>query len=611
MSRSTEILPRITVRRLGLLLAIAAVATALILGTSFWIQSHVPRWVFWKTGLVFLIAAEIVYCFTAAATLTGGLVFGAMIIQRRRSRTSRRKLARGILLCASLVIGLGLAEAASGIQLYLLHRNTAIPVGGLRQISLAGTFKLTPKTAAAAPAPTKFPNPPGDRAIEIAVFGESSAEGVPYNQWTSIGAILRWQLGEVFSDRPVGLQVLASSGNTLEHQQARLSFLSRRPDLLVIYCGHNEITGRMDSAREPPHYFDERLPTAWTILVGQIESFSFVCGLIRQTADKCRVAIPPPRHGNRALVDVPAYTTIEFTALLIDFRRRLEAMVDYAEKIGAIAVLIAPPANDAGFEPNRSFLPAMTPRRVREAFASDFLAVRRLETTDPKGAQAAYRALLTRGPGFAEAHYRLAQLLERDGSWEEAYRHYQAARDFDGYPMRCPSAFQAVYHEVAQRHGCVLIDGQSYFHAVGRHGLLDDHLFHDGLHPSLRGQIALAQAILHELHARRAFGWPPTTPPPLIDGAQCARQFKIDSLVWQYICRWGMMFYDMTYPLRHDSTQRLEKKEAFGRAFNRIKAGEPPESAGLPNIGVPEPVPAASSDDIRGSIAHQSNDTRN
>jgi len=24
--------------------------------------------------------------------------------------------------------------------------------------------------------------------------------------------------------------------------------------------------------------------------------------------------------------------------------------------------------------------------------------------------------------------------------------------------------------------------------------LLDDHLFHDGIHPSLRGQIALAQA---------------------------------------------------------------------------------------------------------------------
>jgi lysophospholipase L1-like esterase len=611
MSRSGGMPPGITVRRLGLLIVIAAVATTLILGTFYWIQRHVPQWVFWKTGLIFLIAAEITYCIMAAATLIGALVLGALIIERRRNRTARRKLARGILLCASLAIALVLAEAASGIQLYLLHRNTAIPVGGLRQTSDTGKLELAPVAAANATAPTTFPNPPGDREIDIAVFGESSAEGVPYNQWVSVGAILRWQLGEVFSDRPVGLQVLAEFGHTLELQQARLSFLSRRPDLLVIYCGHNEITGRMDSAREPRHYFDERLPTAWSILVEQIEAISPLCGLIRETADKCRIAIAPPAHGHRRLIDVPAYTTTEYTTLLTDFRRRLDAMVSYAEQIGAMPVLIAPPANDAGFEPTRSFLPAVTPRSEREAFARDFLAARRREAADPRGALLAYQALLTQQPGFAEAHYRLAQLLERAGAWDEAYRHYQAARDFDGFPMRCLTTFHAVYHEVADRHRCILIDGQSYFHAIGRHGLLDDDLFHDGIHPSLRGQIALAQAVLHELRERTAFGWPWNSPAPIIDPSQCAQHFRLDPLVWEYISTSGARFYDLTYPLRYDSTRRLEKRMAFLRATDRLKAGDPPESVGLPNIGVPEPVPAASSNDIRGSIAHQSNDASN
>ena len=82
---------------------------------------------------------------------------------------------------------------------------------------------------------------------------------------------------------------------------------------------------------------------------------------------------------------MPNYTAIEYTTILTDFRRRLEVLVSYAERVGAMPVLILPPANDAGFEPNRSFLPPMTPRAERDAFARDFLAARQLETVESGG----------------------------------------------------------------------------------------------------------------------------------------------------------------------------------------------------------------------------------
>jgi lysophospholipase L1-like esterase len=332
-----------------------------------------------------------------------------------------------------------------------------------------------------------------------------------------------------------------------------------------------------------------------------------VFGLLRQTADKCRIAIPPPREGNRALVDVPAYTSRESTVLLVDFRRRLEAIIAYAERVGALPVLIAPPANDAGFEPNRSFLPAATPRSERVAFAQEFLAARRLEAHDPAAAVAAYRTLLARQPGFAETHYRLAQLLERAGDDEVAYRHYVAARDLDGYPMRCLTPFQMAYRDVAARHGCILVDGQGYFHAIGRRGLLDDHLFHDGIHPSLRGQIALAQAVLHALKSRGAFGWPRDRPAPRIEPAQCAAHFGMGPAAWRYICLWGIMFYDLCYPMRYDPSRRLEMKQVFAQAAERIQAGELPETVGLPNVGVPEPVPVVQADRaVPGVLAESS-----
>ena len=102
-----------------------------------------------------------------------------------------------------------------------------------------------------------------------------------------------------------------------------------------------------------------------------------------------------------------------------------------------------------------------------------------------------YRALLARQPDFAETHYRLATLLRKAGEYDEAYGHFISARDGDGYPMRCLTAWQEVYREVASRHDCIYIDSQAYFHTIGRNGLLDDELFQDAAHPSLRGQIAL------------------------------------------------------------------------------------------------------------------------
>src|SRR5262249_23485716 len=86
-------------------------------------------------------------------------------------------------------------------------------------------------------------------------------------------------------------------------------------------------------------------------------------------------------------------------------------------KSGPCPVVLRPAEDAAQLTPIQSFLPPATRRRGRGAFARAFRAARGGEAADPRHAQAAYRAILSRRPGFSEAHYRLAQLLERDGGW--------------------------------------------------------------------------------------------------------------------------------------------------------------------------------------------------
>jgi lysophospholipase L1-like esterase len=591
MAKRTGALSNGQFLRLVRLTIVLAPLVLLGIVATLWIKSAIPEWVFWKIGLVFLIAVEGVFALATALSLAGVLVCGVLVCKRSRERRSVGAIARWLLLSLATLAALVVAEASSAVWQLRYHRRTALPIGGLRgPMPFEGGIHLA-RLPSVDQLPSAFPDARDGRQIDILVLGESSAEGVPFSQWVSIGTMIRWKLQEVFPVRPVRVEVRAMSRETLEKQQGALQWVNRCPEILIIYCGHNEFSSRLAAVRDIVYYFDDALPTVWDSLVKQVEALSPFCGMVRENIEKCRIAIPPPLKGNRDLIDTPAYTSTEYATLLVDFRRRLDLLVSYAEKLGALPVLIVPAANDAGFDPNRSFLPAATPHHEREAFRRDFLDAKRREQFDPAAAIAAYRALLARQPSFAEAHYRLAQLLKREQAWEEAYRHYAEARNLDGYPLRMLTPFQEVYREIATRHRCILIDSQNYFHSIGRHGLLDDFLFQDGLHPSLRGQIALAQRVLQALHDWRAFGWPDDTPVPVIDPAECTTRFGLGRAEWQWISNWSVMFNDLTNVMRYDPSQRLQQRQVYVNAAARLAQGEAPEALGLPNLGVPEAVP--------------------
>lgn len=576
-------------RLAAIILPLAVVLTLLI----FLANDQIDNPGFWRVALAFILTMEAAY-FAATAYMVVGIPVLAVLVVRGRGG-KRRAGARLLLASLSLAIGLLAAEAAAAGWLRHAERATVVPVGGIgRKMQIDRAQMWPPVSLEDVKLPTRFADPPDDSAIDIVVVGESSAEGVPFTDWLSIGRLVEWKLNEAMPGRRVNVQILAISGSILEHQHQKLADLRRRPDLLIVYCGHNEFSSRLNGARDLPYYVDDREPSGWQMVCERAESVSPLCEIIRRTKEKCWLEIPPSRSGDRDLVDRPAYTDAESTLLLADFRRRLEAIAAWGERIGATMILIPPPGNDAGYEPNRSFLPPSTTRDRRESFRRAFLAARDLEQSDSSAAIAAYRALVDREPGFAEAHYRLGVLLDAAGEAEESYRQFMAARNSDGYPMRCLVAFQDAYREIAVRHGAVLVDAQAEFHAVGNRGRLDDEMFQDAMHPSLRGQITLAQAVLRELKVRHAFGWPEGPPASPIDPKACVEHFRIGPEGWKKVCLWGVHFGNFCEWLRYDPTPRRERRLIYAKAYDRLVAGEPVEAMHLPNLGTPRPVPATS-----------------
>jgi hypothetical protein len=561
-------------RRPAKLVAAAVALTAAALGVLVippWLISMIPKSMLVQGTLGLLTVLEATYVALWLTALIATPVLGGVVFRTRQSRSSPTWVSRGLLLGTSCLLGLLTAEAIVAAR-RAATRPKLLPTKSERKNKTEGTLT------------NQFDEPRDDAELTLAVLGESSAFGVPYSKWLSIGRILTWQLEQAKPGKRFHLELLAVPGDTLKGQYEKLACLSRRPDCVIIYCGHNEFFSTIPSSRRPDHYRDLKGGADWSSVLLPVR-VSSVLGLIRQTLEQHRVGEGPHPYAPQPLVDVPAYMPGDFSERLADFAFRLESITAYTESIKALPILVVPPANDADFDPNRSFLPAETPRSERDAFAREFLDARRLEDRERQSALDRYRSLLKRQPGFAETHYRLGRLLERAGDWAGAYEHYVAARDCDGLPMRCPSKFQQVYREVASRHDCILIDGQALFHAIGTHGLLTDDLFCDAIHPSLRGHIALAQAILEGMRAHHAFRWTAEIPVPPIDPTQCAAHFGLKPSDMSAVAMSESAFYGGVALLRYDPSQRRAKARALERAARRIAAGESAESVGLSDFG--------------------------
>jgi hypothetical protein len=560
---------RLFVIALGLALGYAALQTIPI-WTFTLFEEHVPSWLVRKASIAFLQASLVLYGLAIVFAL-GGLCWVGARLTSMGWRGVGRRSAQLCCLCTSILFGLALMEA--GACLWQRHAHRLIDL------------------------PTKFAEQPPStgkiRPVSIVVVGESTARGEPYHPWLSIAQIAAWQLERVFPGRPFELDVLADGGLCLEQAILQLNRgLKRRPDAIFVYSGHNEFATRYGWSRNVRHYAEEGPTRLRSAIREALARSSPLCGLISETIDTHLIDKPPPPGVSRELIDHPSFTPEEYAYLRFDYDRRLDGLVAYCERIGAVPILSVPVANDAGYAPHRSYLDPGATKLERDAFALRFLRARSIQNSAAKESEAIYRDLLRGQPSFAEAHFRLAELLERAGRWDEAVKEYALARDLDGLPMRSPSDFQSICRDTASRHpSVILLDGPKVLGAVAPHGILNDHLFHDAHHPNLRSYAILAQGLLHAMKMKRAFGWPENVPVPALDPAECARHFQIDREKWVEVCKRTTFFYNRTASIRYDPTDGLKKGHLYFEAARKIEAGAAPEAVGIPGVGVAQTRP--------------------
>lgn len=487
-----------------------------------------------------------------------GLVW--WLLRERRRRRRHPGPARWALLGASAVLGVLLVEAmAAGWEAW----SDRLPE-----------------------LPTRFPESASEGSLHVVVIGGSSALGEPFRPWVSMGQIVAWRLEAANPGRRVDLTILARLGACLEDMHRELARLRRRPDIMVIYSGHNEFVARYEEQRDVG--LSEE-PAGWVLdALYRASLASPFCRMAYRVVSRNRLDGPPRPVGQHRLIDPPQCSPSEYAAIRADFGRRLGAIAAYCERIGCLPLLVTPPSNEGGLEPSRSVLPASVGRVERERVVAEMSEAAAVAGREPGRAEAIYRALVGRHPGFAEAHFRLARLIQGRGDREGANRHYVLARDRDGLPIRCPSDFQEAYRRVAARHpGAVVVDGPAVLRAASPTGVVDDHVIQDAHHPTLLGYVRLAEAALRGLRDRGYFPGGESGEPIELEASDVAGHFGMDAGRWVAACERTAVHYERIARYRFDPSERLARARGYRLAMGRIAAGIPPEEAGVVGLGCP------------------------
>jgi hypothetical protein len=502
---------------------------------------------------VILQSVVVVYLVIVVGAVCGALSLAWLLARSFRRRAVRTGIVRLSLAGGSCLVGFFFLEFGAAAWHAWMHRFPDLP--------------------------TRFvASPPAE--YRIVVLGGSSAAGEPYWPWLSVGQIVTWRLAEAVADRRFQCEILAYPGDSLEMQHHKLAALKHRPDAVIIYAGHNEFVARFEEEREG--WQDGQTATPIARMTQSATATSSFCSLAYEIISKNRLDRPPSLALRHEIIDPPVCSHVEWAAIRDDFHRRLETIVSYCDQINALPILIIPPANESGYEPGRSSISPLVPANERRRLVDEISAARACESTEPGSSEVRYRAILERHPDFAEAHFRLARLLERSGRATAAAPHYLAALDHDGLPLRCPAPFRSALIEVARRHPrAVLIDGRRELIEISPDGLIGDQLIHDTHHPTLPGYVALAAAVLRQLDRCNVFASSRVLAQPL-DATECAAHFGMNAEKWADVCDRVSQHFKRVAGYRYDPAERLEKSRRYAEAARRIWRGDPVGDLGLP-----------------------------
>lgn len=357
-----------------------------------------------------------------------------------------------------------------------------------------------------------FPSNKSDSDFRIFCLGGSTTYGRPYDDQTSFAGFLRIALPQMDTSR--NWQVVNAGG--ISYGSARVEVIVRelvqhKPDLFVIYTGHNEFLEEQTLsgvARTPQSV---RSLGAWA---SHVRTFSLVHRLVHgqhrpgQNNDQQNRnnGHEVESHEVNALLDrsigPSAYHRDDEKQQCVtdQFRTNLEQIVTLATTAGAQVVLITPAANLRNCRPFKSeYRSDLQGSELQLHSAHVNAANKALQAGDHQPALNQVLAALAIDDRHAATHFLHGTILLANDDPTGARDAFGKAREEDICPLRASQKIVSIVQDVARQHELPLIDFAQDIDDMSDRKIPGNDWFLDHVHPTIEGHQYLARRLCEEL----------------------------------------------------------------------------------------------------------------
>jgi tetratricopeptide (TPR) repeat protein len=332
--------------------------------------------------------------------------------------------------------------------------------------------------------------------LRVFMIGESSVHGFPYFPWSSIPGYLQLRLAQVLPHRRIEVINAGFPGYTSEHvAEVFEEALEYEPDLIILYCGHNEfmlahheeIADDTSIGRRFVRFLRERRIT---------RALSRLLGL--KPAE--HVGVPFPADDLTAIHDAARVPPDLMAAGYQRYERHLRAMLQMARARGVPVLCCDLVSNLRHQPPHWVQFERLTGETERVRYRDDLRRALDLqEQQKTSEALALLDELAARDPGVASVEFARGRALLALDRPAEALQAYRRAKDLDGMPMRATTRLLDILERVTREEGAKLCDPWPDFIRRANQGVPGFDLLSDYCHPNLDGQYLLATVIMQAL----------------------------------------------------------------------------------------------------------------
>ena len=353
--------------------------------------------------------------------------------------------------------------------------------------------------------------PVAKRPGELRVFvqGGSTAAGFPFYRGGAFSRMLEQRLQQTLPDRPVEVVNTAMAAvNSYTLLDLAGEIIAERPDVVLVYAGHNEYYGALGAASAETAGGSRLLVRAYLALV----HFRTV-QLVRSAFASLASAPPAAAEAGRPSETLMARMVGEqqvplggetYRAGLEQYRDNLGRLLALYEAAGVPVYIGTLVANERDHRPFLTVFQDDTDQAAWQAEVERGRAAGR--QGDLQTAVAAFSAATRRDTLAADGFFLLARAYQAAGRLGEARNAYARASDLDALRFRAPTAFNDEIRALAAQHGAAVVEVQQAFHDASPEGIVGRRLMLEHLHPTLDGYAVMADAFYDALVEGGALG---------------------------------------------------------------------------------------------------------